>query len=1293
MSRSNPAPVRATAGWRFLLSVLVGLAPLGVAGAMPDPDRLPATAEAALGYPSRAPDLDALPGFRNPPPGYGEVPFWWWTGDPLDRDRLRWQIEELHRKGIAGVQVNYAHEDTPGWPTYASQPAIFSDDWWDFWKFVAAECGQRNMGIGLSGYTLDWPNGRSLVSRTIYSDPEIGGRELQVTSRTRVMGGHPVVLDLSPTVFRIQAYPVRGERVDPQGQSLPLPLPFESRRSVWQAPEGMWEVWMFASVPKAGALNPVHPLSGQRVIEKFFQRFQDHALNQSSKGLNYFFHDELQFGVGDHVWTADFAEQFRARKGYDVFEALPALFADIGSSTEKARLDYLDVRMQLIQERYFVPIFEWHASRGLIYGCDQGSRGRDPMEFGDYFSAVRWYTAPGHDTPGGHADLIKGKVSSSIAHLYRRPRVWLEGYHSLGWGAAPERLMQATCENYLYGCNLLNLHGLYYSTHGSHWEWAPPCYHFRMPYWDHMGAFLKYFERLSYLLSQGVHQSDIAVLYPVTPGQAQRDGKVAADTAFETGTRLFESGRDFIFIDDDSIARARIEGGRLHVADTSYRVLILPAMRAVRWATLLQAQAFFRAGGIVMAIGALPEASDRAGREDPQLDAIVRELFGASAAEVNSGVRASPQQHASGGRGVPLSGGESGWPRLAEALRPIPMDVVSEVGAKAVHRRVGTREVYFVTGVSKGSEVTFRARGQAELWDPWTGEVRPIHQATPVPGGTRLRLPGDASEAQLVVFSPGEPEATVTTTDLDDVNQVDQREGRIVVTGLAKEAGRKSATVLWKGRRVDVHGDAAPGTTLNLEGDWEFELKPTMDNRWGDFRLPITERVIGPEARMFRYAEENAPHAEWSAAALKDSDWPRVTGGFGPKFWKLGPLPADADVAALEARLAATTRLDPSQSVVVGGRSYAWTAYEFSWRWGREGDPGHQGWHGLKENISDDFLCLGKATDGHNEKVYREEPGGTRYYLWTRAVAERATRVRIHRGGLEPSALYLNGKPVSKTADEGDVEAGPNPLLVRYDGPGRGHFVLQEASAVRGLAGHRTPLAMRWFDLAGVLPFDLRPGDREPVGWYRFTAPPGLRSFTVVAHGRIQAWVDGKPTRIGEPQPSQLWKGAGVFPVSVEEPSTRASQVALRIVQPRGFYGGAALPEPIVLDCGPGRRTLGDWSKGSVLENYSGGAWYRRDVVLDAAQTRGRIRLELGQVVATAEVLVNGKSAGVRVAPPWSVDLTGTMRAGTNQLAILVYNTLANHYLTIPTKFRGVLTSGLLGPVRLAIQLETTLTE
>ena len=56
-------------------------------------------------------------------------------------------------------------------------------------------------------------------------------------------------------------------------------------------------------------------------------------------------------------------------------------------------------------------------------------------------------------------------------------------------------------------------------------------------------------------------------------------------------------------------------------------MLVLPAMKAVRHSTLQKALEFHRAGGIVLAPGALPEASDRIGRDDPEVAAMVKELF------------------------------------------------------------------------------------------------------------------------------------------------------------------------------------------------------------------------------------------------------------------------------------------------------------------------------------------------------------------------------------------------------------------------------------------------------------------------------------------------------------------------------------------------------------------------------------------------------------------------------------------------------------------------------------------
>ncbi len=207
-----------------------------------------------------------------------------------------------------------------------------------------------------------------------------------------------------------------------------------------------------------------------------------------------------------------------------------------------------------------------------------------------------------------------------------------------------------------------------------------------------------------------------------------------------------------------------------------------------------------------------------------------------------------------------------------------------------------------------------------------------------------------------------------------------------------------------------------------------------------------------------------------------------------------------------------------------------------------------------------------------------------------------------------------------------------------------------------------------------MIRFDVHAGNR-PAEWFRFTAPPGLRAMMVTARGSVEAWADGQPMRAA---------GGGRFEAA--GPLPHAALVALRVTPEVGFSGAAALPEPVRLECGPGEIVAGDWSKAGALECYSGGAWYRKTVTLTPDQAAGEVVLDPGRVVATAEVRVNGQAAGIRVAPPWRVDVSKQVRPGENRIEILVYNTLANHHhLTVPTRYRGELTSGLLGPVTLQI--------
>ena len=270
------------------------------------------------------------------------------------------------------------------------------------------------------------------------------------------------------------------------------------------------------------SLNPMHPMSGKWYADGFFGEFEKKFPSEAGTGLNFFFSDELAFGVSGKIWSKDFAKEFQQLKGYDITPELPALFKDTGPRTPKIRLDYADVLTALSEEGFFKPVFDWHQQRGMIMGCDHGGRGKDVVEFGDYFRTQRWNQGPGSDQPQLGKDLIKAKVASSIAHLYQRPRVWLEGFYGSSWGTSSADLIDATFANYAMGYNLLGLHGMYYSTHGGWWEWAPPDNTFRMPYWKHLRGFMDCQQRLAYLLSQGDYRCDAAILYPVEPHQAVR---------------------------------------------------------------------------------------------------------------------------------------------------------------------------------------------------------------------------------------------------------------------------------------------------------------------------------------------------------------------------------------------------------------------------------------------------------------------------------------------------------------------------------------------------------------------------------------------------------------------------------------------------------------------------------------------------------------------------------------------------------------------------------------------------
>ena len=245
---------------------------------------------------------------------------------------------------------------------------------------------------------------------------------------------------------------------------------------------------------------------------------------------------------------------------------------------------------------------------------------------------------------------------------------------------------------------------------------------------------------------------------------------------------------------------------------------------------------------------------------------------------------------------------------------------------------LGPRDVYFVMDARPGQAVAFRAKGAAELWDPWTGAVSPLRVTAETPAGTQVELPLEPYEANVVVFTPGKPHVNPPPAD------------------------------------------ARPERAKPLPAEWAVAFEPTMDNSRGDFRLPVTpeNRVIGVEARRFEWAAETDARPEAytargdarppaGAGALEGEavpsrrsqgvTWQSKLHGFGTQAYVLGPVPKDADFTQLDAALSKLARVRPGESVQVGGKALAWQPYDFSWRLGKEGDSGHQGYHGLKRTV------------------------------------------------------------------------------------------------------------------------------------------------------------------------------------------------------------------------------------------------------------------------------------------------------------------------------------------------------
>lgn len=1339
--------------------------------------------------------------FLTPPKAYSPAPIWWWSGERLDRGRLRWQLERFAEGGVYNLIVLNLAPTSPLYGSDPDDPPFLSEAWWEIFLGMCEDA--RELGVSIWFYDQLGFSGANFQGQVVREDSGFAGQWLESIVHE---GDGPAELICPAEGAALAA---AATPLDAAGQpaGVPTPIAVKDGRVVVEGGQSQ-RVRLVYTVRRGfdyfsagGCARLLDMVHGE------FERRAGHLFGEVIVGS---FQDELPSLA---TWSPDFAERFQAQTGYDLIPRLPELWDGRGDAADQLRADFHQVRAALAEAAFFKPLFAWHERHHLLCGFDQQgpARAGHPIAsvglYADYLRTHRWFTAPGSDHHG------EAKIHSSLAHLYERPRVWIESFHSSGWGGTLEETFDWLLPWLRAGATLYNPHAVYYSTRGGWWEWAPPSTCWRQPYWRHYAHFARAVSRLCYVLSQGHHVCDIGVLFPNTTVQAglAPDGKPLpeAQAAHNSYQRLAGSmfwqemrpgildqdRRDYDVLDDASLQRGVVEESRLVIGAERFRALILLNGSVLETATAEKLLQFVEGGGLLISIGALPRLGVGAATEAV---ARLRQTFTDGRARQIDDVEALPAALAA-------------LPRTVEAPTP------------TLHRRIAGRDVLFVPAAApyatrqernrswldiaytfdpadyqRDMQVTVRGvRGAPELWDVYDGSRRTLH-VEELDDGVIVKVPFDAGPAALLVW----PE-------------------RAELLDWPEHADRA------------VQPAAPSGATevlCEVTGAWEALLEPTLDNRYGDLARPAHPGAPPMQSWRFEHRRE-APGEDGLAAGWQSGTWPAlaeaddatVTATFGTQGWFTGPLPPEQLPAPLVSPAADSDGLQTA----------GWQPAIYSLSRGVQRDPIHLPTLGPKGHVPEEFLIFGQTPAGQavqfRTSVWLETAGDLTLalgapaakqlwingaevsaapagYLWLapvqlktgvnliefRLTAEQSLNLRaswalvrdaaryarpewmttpdaprlhsrisflyevdmpfqpahatIQVGADAPCRVLVNGVEIGRQGGfdpyhsparvqpypVGNLQQGRNQIELETQDVGRKAAVVADGVAIDA-SGQRftwssgpawqvqrddaapVPVELRrrqWadmkFDFMQPVFVDMDPSfshlwrrphplpaadwledapaddtvvDVAPdpyagvaqVAWLRWRVPPGALEMNAPVQGHARVWIEGIETAVGAD--GQVHLG---------DKMTHARTAVMRVEAARGDSGGRLLRGPVTYRMGEGRIELGLWAE-QGLESYAGGIRYRRTLTLDALPVGG-VWLDLGRVRGTAEVWINGQSAGVRVLSPYRYDVTAWVRTGANQVEVLVLNTLAS-YLDVQSPtfyvFPGQCDSGLLGPVRM----------
>ena len=526
---------------------------------------------------------------------------WWWLGSAVDKDNLRWQMEQLAAAGIGTLEI------TPIYGVQGNESkniTFLSPVWLEMMNYAQQVGNEVGIDIDMTTGT-GWPFGGPMV-KTTESASKL------VTETFDVVGdgttGKTLTLNTSNgTLQRVMAFPQSGN----EGSVTNLTTLVNGKSLTWTAPQGNWKVIaayiqygvMQVKRPSPGSAGNVMDYFDATAVANYLKYFDNKFSAANAQWPHSFFNDSYEINAAN--WTTKMFEEFESRRGYKLDEHLDKLL----NKDSQVYADYRQTLSDLLRDNFTRQWTAWAHSHGATTRNQaHGSPGNlidlyaeaDIPEIENFY--MNSFGIKGlRDDKGYYMNALSSKATlkyaSSAAHISGKP---LTSSESMTWLTEHFRtsLSQIKPELDLLftsGVNHVLFHGTAYSPREAAWPgWKFYASIDMSPtntIWQDAPAMMKYIERVQSFMQMGQPDNDVLVYAPFANAMHKTTGEYQNMMVMFDINKMAQKmpeieqcvkelellGLDCDYTSERFLMGTTFEGGMLTTAaGTRYQALVIP---------------------------------------------------------------------------------------------------------------------------------------------------------------------------------------------------------------------------------------------------------------------------------------------------------------------------------------------------------------------------------------------------------------------------------------------------------------------------------------------------------------------------------------------------------------------------------------------------------------------------------------------------------------------------------------------------------------------------------------------